>query len=391
MGGSGRPAELPEPLALPGLAELVALAAGRRPLWPRGRPGGDDGLRRRLDAVLGMPPLGTHPVDVRRELAWTRDGLAGEELSWSAGFGPRTRAWILRPAEARGPLPGVLALHCHAGMKSHGRRKVADGPHDPPPEVRALRDEIYGGRAFANELARRGFTVLCHDAFPWGSRRVPPAAMPVRVRRLADDLRELADRRGEPLTGVEHYEIAAHHHEPVLAKYCNLLGTSLLGLVAREDLIALRLLRSRPDVRPDAVGCAGLSGGGLRAGLLHALSGDVRAAVVVAMLSGFPELLDSHVDTHSWLSWPPGIGTVADWPDLLGSRAPSPLLVMYGERDPLFPLAGMRRADARLREMYADTARPEAYTGRFFPGGHAFDRVMQDEAFDWLAGTLRTH
>jgi hypothetical protein len=28
--------------------------------------------------------------------------------------------------------------------------------------------------------------------------------------------------------------------------------------------------------------------------------------------------------------------------------------VMYGEDDPLFPLAGMRRADARLRERYAE-------------------------------------
>ncbi|MBC6458214.1 acetylesterase [Actinomadura sp. HBU206391] len=369
-----------------GFGGLVELAGRRRALWPAP----DAGLRRRLDDVLGMPPLGEHPTDVRRERSWTADGLAGEELSWSVGFGPRTHAWIIKPEESAGPMPGVLALHCHAGMKRWGKEKIADGPDEVPAEIRALRSDIYGGRAFANDLARRGFVVLCHDALLWGARRFPLSAMPDRVRRLSDDLRELAERRGEPIGDERHYDMAAHHHEPVIAKYCNLLGTSILGLVAREDLIALRLLGARPDVLPGAIGCAGLSGGGLRAGLLHALSDDVRAAVVVAMLSSFPDMLDDHVDRHSWLSWPPGIGTVADWPDVLGLRAPSPLLAMFCAADRLFPLTGMRRADARLRERYAAAGRPEAYTGRFHSGGHAFDRPMQDEAFTWLARTLFT-
>jgi hypothetical protein len=44
-----------------------------------------------------------------RRYLWERDGLAGEEINWSAGYGPKTAAWILKAAEATQPLPGVIA------------------------------------------------------------------------------------------------------------------------------------------------------------------------------------------------------------------------------------------------------------------------------------------
>jgi hypothetical protein len=57
------------------------------------------------------------PAEVRVERHWTADGLVGEELSYSVGYGPRTRARLLKPADAAGRLPGVLALHGHDGFK----------------------------------------------------------------------------------------------------------------------------------------------------------------------------------------------------------------------------------------------------------------------------------
>jgi hypothetical protein len=67
----------------------------------------------------------------------------------------------------------VLALHGHDGLKFFGKEKVADGPDGAPASVRALRENLYEGVAFANELARRGFSVLVYDVFLWGSRRFP--------------------------------------------------------------------------------------------------------------------------------------------------------------------------------------------------------------------------
>lgn len=77
---------------------------------------------------------------------------------------------------------------------------------------------------------------------------------------------------------------------------------------------------------------------------------------------------------------------IGDWPDLAGSRAPSPLLVQYLLDDGLFPLAGMRAAHARLQEIY--WAAPETYVGQFYPGPRRFDPEMQDSAVDHLAKWL---
>ncbi|NUO99600.1 MAG: acetylesterase, partial [Nonomuraea sp.] len=306
-------------------------------------------------------------ADVRVERTWTDGDLAGEELSWSVGFGARTHAFLLKPREAEGPLPGVVALHCHAGMKWAGKEKIADGPEGPTPEVRRLRDQIYGGRAYANALARRGFVVLAHDVFTWGTRRFP-LDVPEGEGGLAD-----------------RYDRAAAGHEHVVAKHCAVLGTSFAGVVAGEDLAAAAYLRSRPDVA--AVGCAGLSGGGLRAGLLGAFDPELRAVVVAAMTSSYPEMVESgHIERHTWMFYPPGLSRLGDWPDLVAARAPAPLMVQYALRDELFPEAGMRRAHTRVSERYRDA--PGRYEAVFAQVPHSFDVPMQERAFDWLAREL---
>jgi len=64
-------------------------------------------------------------------------------------------------------------LHSHDGQKYFGKEKIADGPVGSLPELAELRHRMYGSRAFANELARRGFVVLAADVFTWSSRRFP--------------------------------------------------------------------------------------------------------------------------------------------------------------------------------------------------------------------------
>ena len=48
------------------------------------------------------------------------DGLVVEELVWRLPYGPATRAWFLKPADASGRLPAVLALHDHGANKYFG-------------------------------------------------------------------------------------------------------------------------------------------------------------------------------------------------------------------------------------------------------------------------------
>jgi len=155
-----------------------------------------------------------------------------------------------------------------------------------------------------------------------------------------------------------------------------------------EDRVALQYLQSRPEVRPGRCGCIGLSGGGCRSALLQATSDEIGAAVVVGMMTTHPELLDRHVETHTWMFFPPGLATIGDWPDLAASRAPSPMLVQYNLDDQLFPIAGMQSAHARIAHHYERMGQPGQYLGRFYNGPHKFDHEMQKDAFAWLRETL---
>jgi dienelactone hydrolase len=332
------------------------------------------------------------PADVRVERHWNADGLAGQELSYSVGYGPRTRAWLLKPSDASGPLPGVLALHGHDGFKYYGKEKVADGPEPTPPGVTALRSRHYEGRAFANDLAREGFAVLVPDVFGWGSRRFPLHEMPPLVQALGRMTAGTAppDESAGPVPAeVARYNAAAWHHEHVLEKYCALLGTTLAAVVAHEDRIALNYLRTRPDTT-DRTGSVGLSGGGCRSALLRATSEYLTAAVVVGMMSSYDALLDHNVVDHTWMLLPAGLARHADWPDLAACRAPAALLVQYDRDDELFPLPGARAAHGRITAHYAAAGAPDAYVGQFHDGPHKFDLVMQREAFTWLRSHLQT-
>lgn len=364
-------------------------AMRRRELFPVAYPGPE--TQQRVKEALGFCEEPELPLDVRSEAAWERDGVAGEALSWSVGYGPRTQAWLLKPVGATGPLPGVVALHDHGGFKFYGKEKIADGPEPPDPVVVAFRDDAYGGRAYANALARRGFAVLVHDTFMWGSRRFPVESMPENIRRMA----ARRDPAWQPTDGSAHAEAIADYNYAawlfefhVLEKYCALFGATFAGMVSHEDRIALNYLRSRPDVRAGGVGCLGLSGGGNRAALLQATSDHVAAAVIVGLMSTYAELLDKQV-THTWMLFPHGWPRYGDWPDLAACRAPSPLLVQYDLEDALFTVAGMRAAHERLSDLYAHAGNRGAYTGEFYPGPHKFDLEMQESAFEWLAQRLR--
>lgn len=376
-------------------SDWVAAAPGprARATWPA-----PEVVRRLASEILAAPSRGLDPgagpqdpSGVQVERSWSASGLDGQEISYSVGYGPRTRAWVLKPAGTVGRLPGVLALHGHDGFKYYGKEKIADGPEPAPPVIAALRRRYYQGRAFASDLARRGFVVLVPDVFGWGSRRFPLEEMPPLIQRLSELNAGTAPPDtipGDVPADIARYNAAAWHHEHLIEKYCALLGTTLAAVIAHEDRLALRYLRSRPDTTGQAASI-GLSGGGCRSALLRATTGDeLTAAAVVGMMGSYDSLLDHNVIDHTWMLVPAGLAAHADWPDLAACRAPAPLLVQYDRDDELFPLAGQEAAHERITAHYAGAGAPEAYTGRFYNGPHKFDEPMQRDAFEWLAEQL---
>lgn len=366
-------------------SDLVDFARHEVGLFPDAPPGAD--TRRKIEEVLRFGARKEHARDVRTECEWKRQGLIGEEISWSVGFGPRTHAYVLRP-EGDGPFPALLALHDHGHFKYLGKEKIADGPDGALPCLSSFRLTYYGGRAYADELARRGFLVVVNDVFLWGSRRFPLDVMPEPERTLARPIGALLDQEGAG-DHIAAYNGAAYLHEHLISKYCTVLGASFASIVAYEDRCALDYLLGRPDVDSARVGCIGLSGGGARAALLRATAERLSACAIIGMMSTYEHLLDRCIAPHTWMLFPPGWSRHGDWPDLAASGAPSPLLVQYLLDDAQFTVQGMKGAHGRIASYYSRTKMPEAYVGEFYPGAHRFDIPMQEQAFDWLERHLR--
>ncbi len=371
-------------------SDWVREIARAQPLYPMAPPG--IRTRRKVRTVLGFHSGREFPNDIRAERRWTEHGIAGEEISWDVGYGPRTKAWLLRPAGVTKPLPGILALHDHGGFKYYGKEKIADDDAAPNTVLRNFRNLCYGGRPFANDLAGEGFAVLVHDVFLWGSRKFEYDEIPESDRLSGDAMRKWrAAQRASGIANddeIDRYNTAAGYHEMTVAKYGALLGVPLAGIVAHEDRIAANYLASRADVRSGRIGCVGLSGGGMRSGLLQASCNRIRAAVVVGAMTTSEGLLDHNVTCHTWMLFPDGWARHGDWSDLVACRAPSPLLVQYDRDDPLYTPAGMRAADRRLQTHYQQAGKRSNYRGEFYPGLHKFDRTMQRRAFDWLKTQL---
>lgn len=349
-----------------------ASAIGGYEDWPGAWRTGDR-LDGELASLLGV--LGPAPAIPRTTGESCRDGLTITELAWQPGFGPPTRAWLVVPAGRPGPLPGILALHCHAGVKSVGAERLVTSA---TPVAERLRHRYYGGVALAERLARAGFAVLAHDAFAWGARRFRLTPEPPRLRAALAPLRAAGQ---EP-----DYDTMAGPHEETVAKFAGVMGTSFAGAVAHDDLTALGVLAGLPDVDSGRLGVVGFSGGGGRAAVLTALDPRVRASVIACMMSTVDDLYPAYLDAHSWLLATPGIGDGRDFPDIAFARGEHDQLVIYAADDELFPPEGMARADALLRRRFADAA--GTYVGVTVPGPHRFDGPMQEHATDFLVGRL---
>jgi len=365
------------------IGEGPARLSYRNPRFPAGDL---DGWRRqareRLRGCLMQPDSGLVPrAQLQHQLV--HDGLHIEHLSWQLPYGPPTEAVLLKPAGARGRLPAVLGLHDHGGNKYFGWRKIAQIGDQLHPMMKEHRDQYYGGVSWANELARRGFAVLVHDAFAFASRRVRVGDLTPVVRK---DLKEVNPESEDEIKAYNHF---ASDHEHLMSKSLFCAGTTWPGVFTAEDQRALDYLCSRDDVDPARVGCGGLSGGGLRTVYLAGLDDRIRCACCVGMMTTWRDYLLYKCYTHTWMVYIPGIPLDLDYPEILGLRVPLATLVQNDEADQLFTIGEMRRADRILSEVYAKAGANDRYKCSFYPGPHKFNRPMQTEAFDWFERWLR--
>ncbi len=363
--------------------------------------------RARVRDCLGPSPVQGKAPRAQTVRSFTYDGLIIEELSWQLPYGPPTAAYFLKPQGAAEPLPGVLALHDHGHVKYFGKRKITRTSESLHPFLEEHQRTYYGGKAWANELAKRGYAVLAHDVFPFESRRIDSGGLPAHMvehltaapeSRPELSLEALASGQAsadwdvppeEPSERIHRYHAFAVRHEEAVARSLFCLGFTFPGVVLAEDLAALGVLASRPEVDPDRLGCCGLSGGGLRTVYLAGMDDSLDCAVAAGFMSTWRDFALHKSFAHTWMLYAPLLPQYLDFPEILALRVPLPSLVLASEQDPLFGLEEARRAGALLADIYTQAGAAEKARMSFYPGPHQFNRPMQEEAFAWMDRWLK--
>src|SRR5215813_9934207 len=308
------------------------------------------------ETLMGPGGASTPVAAVQHKLQF--DGLSIEHLQWQLPYGPPTEALVLKPAGGAEKLPGVVGLHDHGGNKYFGLRKITRMSKDPHPAMVRHQEKYYGGMAWANELARRGYIVLVHDTFTFGSRRMRFADLPANIRN------NLVEANPEAEDEIQRYNQFATNHEHLIAKSLFSAGMTWPGVFVFDDQRAVDYLASRPDVDATRIGCGGLSGGGLRTVMLTGADERIRCSCCVGMMTTWRDYLLNRSYTHTWMVYVPGLPRDLEYPEVLGIGVPNPVLVLNNRQDALFTMPEMQRADAILTR--ASTRRPTrpSATGR---------------------------
>lgn len=338
--------------------------------------------KQRLTERLAIPDIGGTPkVTVNHQ--HTYDGLHIEDISWQLPYGRPTHAIVLKPQNAKGRLPAIIALHDHGGNKYFGCRKITRTSDNQHAMMNEHQQEYYSNLAWANEIAKRGYVVLVPDVFTFGSRRVMLQDVPAHLRK------GMTDEDPENSKNINAYNKWAGEHEHIMAKSLFCAGTTWPGVFFAEDRKALDILSARQDVDVNRIGCGGLSGGGLRTVLMAGIDPRIKCAVDVGFMSTWKDFLLQKSYTHTWMLYVPLLPNELDFPEILGLRVPLPTLVLNDNDDNLYTLPEMKRAEEMLQQVYKKANAEDRFKCSYYSGPHKFDTAMQEEAFNWFDKWLK--
>lgn len=321
------------------------------------------------------PPVSPAPEIIRRT---ERADYIEEYLTFQTTPDVRVPAYVLIPTKAKRPAPGLVVLHCHGGAYVWGKEKVVAIENENP-ALTTFKEQLYEGTSIAGELARRGYVVITIDMFYWGERRM----------LLDEDPESYRDRQRISADDVAAFNRRSSQNEQLVARSLMTAGTTWPGVMLWDDLRTLDYLASRPEVDRQRLGCVGLSVGGYRSFVLAALDQRIKAAVDVGWMTSFGSNIRRHVINTVGLTFHiPGLYRYLDFPDLAALIAPRSVLVINGSKDGLFPRDGVDKAFQKIEACFRKAGVPERQRCRLYDAPHQFNREMQAEAWEWLAGRV---
>lgn len=291
-------------------------------------------MRRQLFEMLGLQPLPARS-DLKAEITGTieRDGVTVEKIVFQSKPGLYVTANFYRPVKQEGPLPTILYVCGHGGVKIDG--------------------VSYGNKAtyqhHGNWFAKNGYTCLVLDTL------------------------QLGEIEGK------------HHGTHQLGRWWwNSRGYTPAGVEAWNCIRALDYLETRPEVDKTKFGVTGRSGGGAYTLWIAALDERIQVAAPVAgitsMQNHVPDgCIEGHCDcmfmvnTFRW-----------DFPLVTALIAPRPLMILNTDKDNIFPLDGVVDVYQKTRKVYEAMGAGDKIGFAIYEGPHKDTQPLRVPAFHWF-------
>jgi len=244
-------------------------------------------------------------------------------------------AYFIKPKNVRGRLPAVLFNHSHGGNYVIGKRELLDGR------------EYMTKPAYADELTRLGYAVLCIDHWVFG------------------------ERRGRTESSV--------------FKQMLWNGQVMWGMMVYDSLKAMDYLVTRDDVDPAPIATLGMSMGSTMGWWFAALDERIKVCVDICCLTDFQALIEAgHLDGHGVYYFVPSLLKHFTTSQINELIVPRPHLAIAGRKDNLTPAKGLDRIEADLNKAYAQANAPDAWKLLRYDVAHQETPEARSEIVGWL-------
>jgi dienelactone hydrolase len=298
-------------------------------------------FRDHLLRCLGGP--WPEPCDLKPALGETirKDGYRVESVSYEVQPSDRVPAYVLVPdgVDVAHPAPAVAVWHQHNGAWHLGKVEPAGLGGSPMHHTGVA-------------LVKEGYVVICPDALSFGQRQSPHL------------------KGGD----FERYEFLRY----VVA------GKSMAWKNILDMRRAIDYLVSRPEVRPDRIGCFGHSMGSTFTWLVGPWEPRLRCLVGNCCLPTYAAIHRTHI-LHCFPNFIPGLYQYGDTPDIAALIAPRALHLNLGETDGGSPIEEAREGIKRIGQAYAAAGAADQFSHFIEAGaGHVLSDEMWRRARQWL-------
>jgi dienelactone hydrolase len=294
-----------------------------------------------MEAAMGQLPDSSQRIPLQLEIGAADDcgSFVRYRISFAAEPRDRVPAYLLLPKGSEKRRPAMLCLH----------QTTTLGKGEPAG---------LGGRAslhYARELAERGYVCLVPDYPSFGE-------YPFDFRRQA-----------------------GHYQSGSMKAIWN-------------NLRALDVLESLPEVDRNQIGCIGHSLGGHNSLFTAVFDQRIRAVVTSCGFTAFHDYYGG--DLTGWTSdrYMPRIREVYasspdrvpfDFHEVLAAIAPRPVFVCAPQRDDNFAVDGVRKVVAEAQKVYALAPGQDLLVADYPDCEHDFPSEVREHAYRWLDRHLR--